>query len=69
MGKISVSVKFRIVSVDVNFRPLNETVSLITMGEVGKNRLKVRAHSVGELETNMRYLTLVQKDFIRVPLL
>ena len=32
MRKIScVSVQFRIVSVDVNFHPLNETVSLIAM--------------------------------------
>lgn len=31
-----VAVRIRIVSMDVNFRPLNETVSLLTMGEVGR---------------------------------
>lgn len=67
--KISVSVKFRIVSVNVNFHPLNETVSLITMGKVGRNRQKVEACSCGEPETNMRYLNLPQKYFIRAPLL
>lgn len=39
------------------------------MGEVGRNRLKVKAHSFGKPETIMRYLSLLQKDFIRVPLL
>lgn len=31
--KISISVKFRIVSMDINFRPLNETVSLLLVKE------------------------------------
>ena len=43
MGKISVSVRFRIVSVDVNFLPLNEMVSLIMMGEVWRNMQKVKS--------------------------
>lgn len=43
MGKISVSVRFRIVSVDVNFLPLNETVSLIMMGVVLRNMQKAES--------------------------
>lgn len=31
--KISVSVKFRVVSVDISFHPLNETVSLLSVDE------------------------------------
>lgn len=49
---LSVSVRFRVVSVDVNFHPLNETVSLITVDEFGGKRQKRRDHSFGEPETN-----------------
>ncbi|KAG3292422.1 hypothetical protein H1C71_013749, partial [Ictidomys tridecemlineatus] len=36
------TVRFRIVSVDINFHPLNETVSLISVGGVEENRQKLR---------------------------
>lgn len=50
---LCVSVRFRIVSVDVNFHPVNETVSLLTVDECGENKHKLKAHSFEKHETNM----------------
>ena len=68
-GKISVSVQWRVVSLDISFRPLNETVSPTTVGKGGGKRLKHKTRSLREPKTNTRYLNLPQKDLRNVLLL